>query len=60
MIITQFGDYNNGHRLHYKFDDCSTDSKTLDVYWFSIITVIRRLQLTVIRNINCAMRELRW
>ncbi len=34
MIITQFGDYNNGHRLHYKFDDCSTDSKTLDVYWF--------------------------
>ena len=34
MIITQFGDYNNGHRLHDKFDDCSTDSKTLDVYWF--------------------------
>lgn len=34
MIITKFGDYNNGHRLHYKFDDCSTDSKTLDVYWF--------------------------
>lgn len=34
MIITQFGYYNNGHRLHYKFDDCSTDSKTLDVYWF--------------------------
>ena len=34
MIITQFGDYNNGHRLHYKFDDCSTDSKTLDEYWF--------------------------
>ena len=34
MIITQFGDYNNGQRNHYKFDDCSTDSKTLDVYWF--------------------------
>ncbi len=60
MIITQFGDYNNGHRLHYKFDDCSTDSRRSTCIGFSITTVIRRLRLTVIRNINCAMRGLRW
>lgn len=34
MIITQFGDYNDGHRLHHKFSDCSNDSKTFDAYWF--------------------------
>lgn len=34
MIITEFGDYKNGHRIHYKFNDCSTDSKTFDAYWF--------------------------
>lgn len=34
MLITEFGDYNKGHRLHYKFNDCSTVSKTFDAYWF--------------------------
>lgn len=34
MIITEFGDYNDGHRIRYKFRDSSFDSKTLDAYWF--------------------------
>ena len=34
MIITQFGDYDDGHRLHHKFSECSNDSKTFDAYWF--------------------------
>lgn len=34
MIITRFGDYNEGKHIRQKFDDTSTDSKTLDAYWF--------------------------
>lgn len=34
MIITRFGDYNDGHHLHHKFSECSNDSKTFDAYWF--------------------------
>lgn len=34
MILTRFGDYNDGHHIRYKFSDCSTNSKTFDAYWF--------------------------
>ena len=34
MIITQFGDYQTDHRLHYRFDEASFNAKTLDAYWF--------------------------
>ena len=34
MIITQFGDYQSDHRLHYRFDEASFNAKTLDAYWF--------------------------
>lgn len=34
MIITRFGDYDDGRHIRYKFSDCSLDSKTLDAYYF--------------------------
>ena len=34
MILTRFGDFNDGHHIRYKFSDCSTESKTFDAYWF--------------------------
>lgn len=34
MIITRFGDYDPGHRLHHRFDDTSLSMKTFDAYWF--------------------------
>lgn len=34
MILTKFGDFNDGHHFHYKFGSTSNVSKTLDAYWF--------------------------
>lgn len=34
MIITRFGDFNEGHHIRYNFNDCSLDAKTLDGYYF--------------------------
>lgn len=34
MIITKFGDYNDGHHIHYRFGGSSNVSKTFDAYWF--------------------------
>ncbi len=34
MIITRFGNFNNGHHIRYHFNDCSLDAKTLDCYYF--------------------------
>lgn len=34
MVITRFGDYNNGHHIRRKFNNCSLVSKTLDAYYF--------------------------
>lgn len=34
MVITRFGDYNDGHHIHHKFTSCSLDSKTIDAYYF--------------------------
>ena len=34
MTITRFGEYDGGHSIHHKFNDCSNNSKTFDAYWF--------------------------
>ncbi|MDE5734199.1 MAG: DUF4421 domain-containing protein [Duncaniella sp.] len=34
MIITNFGDYNDGRRLRYHFDDVDFQSTTAQAYWF--------------------------
>lgn len=34
MIITRFGDYADGHHIHYRFGNTSNVSKTFDAYWF--------------------------
>ena len=34
MILTKFGDYNDGHHFHHKFGSTSNVSKTFDAYWF--------------------------
>lgn len=34
MILTRFGDYNDGHRFRHKFNDVSINASNLDAYYF--------------------------
>ncbi|MCM1077093.1 MAG: DUF4421 domain-containing protein [Bacteroides sp.] len=34
MILTRFGEYNNGKGIHYHFDDVSVTTSNLDAYYF--------------------------